>query len=154
MPRNIRRPSYTSDFRCHTSIFPLLFYHPTGSLFTMKFTSAATAMFLSSFVTQSMAFGIRRVPAIGATTISVARRPFTSSTPCYMANVLKLSDPQPQLLDQVDVFIFDCDGVIWRVRFGMRSSLSFLSFCFCVSQPSLPIEIVYVPCFGHNPSAG
>jgi len=34
-----------------------------------------------------------------------------------MANVLKLSEPQSQLLDQVDVFIFDCDGVIWRVRF-------------------------------------
>ena len=32
------------------------------------------------------------------------------------ANVLKLSDPQTELLDQVDVFIFDCDGVIWRVR--------------------------------------
>ena len=32
------------------------------------------------------------------------------------ANVLKLSDPQRELLDNVDVFIFDCDGVIWRVR--------------------------------------
>lgn len=32
------------------------------------------------------------------------------------ANVLKLNDPQSELLDQVDVFIFDCDGVIWRVR--------------------------------------
>eukprot|EP00536_Pseudo-nitzschia_multiseries_P018882 jgi/Psemu1/248945/estExt_Genewise1.C_33040002 len=31
-----------------------------------------------------------------------------------MANVLKLSEPQSQLLDNVDVFIFDCDGVIWR----------------------------------------
>lgn len=30
------------------------------------------------------------------------------------ANVLKLTDPQSQLLDQVDIFIFDCDGVIWR----------------------------------------
>jgi len=31
-----------------------------------------------------------------------------------MANVMKLSDPMPELLDNVDVFIFDCDGVIWR----------------------------------------
>jgi hypothetical protein len=31
-----------------------------------------------------------------------------------MAKVPKLSDPQTNLLDQVDVFIFDCDGVIWR----------------------------------------
>jgi phosphoglycolate phosphatase len=30
------------------------------------------------------------------------------------ANVIKLSDPEKELLDQVDVFIFDCDGVIWR----------------------------------------
>jgi hypothetical protein len=39
-----------------------------------------------------------------------------SSSALAMANVLKLSDPATQLLDQVDVFIFDCDGVIWRVR--------------------------------------
>lgn len=31
-----------------------------------------------------------------------------------MAKVPKLSDPMPELLDGVDVFIFDCDGVIWR----------------------------------------
>jgi len=30
------------------------------------------------------------------------------------ANVLKLSEPQSELLDKVDIFIFDCDGVIWR----------------------------------------
>ena len=40
---------------------------------------------------------------------------FASSTTTLHANVLKLSDPQSELLDQVDVFIFDCDGVIWRV---------------------------------------
>lgn len=32
------------------------------------------------------------------------------------ANVPKLTEPAKQLLDNVDVFIFDCDGVIWRVR--------------------------------------
>jgi hypothetical protein len=44
-----------------------------------------------------------------------ARRAFVSSTKVSMANVLRLENPQTQLLDQVDVFIFDCDGVIWRV---------------------------------------
>eukprot|EP00527_Entomoneis_sp_CCMP2396_P008424 CAMPEP_0198146362 /NCGR_PEP_ID=MMETSP1443-20131203/29045_1 /TAXON_ID=186043 /ORGANISM="Entomoneis sp., Strain CCMP2396" /LENGTH=356 /DNA_ID=CAMNT_0043810303 /DNA_START=217 /DNA_END=1287 /DNA_ORIENTATION=- len=43
---------------------------------------------------------------------TTASRAFSSSP--LNANVLKLSDPQGELLDQVDVFIFDCDGVIWR----------------------------------------
>ena len=46
----------------------------------------------------------------------------TSTTTKLAANVLKLSDPESQLLNNIDVFIFDCDGVIWRVRF----------FCFFV----------------------
>ena len=50
------------------------------------------------------------------TTTTATTRAFTSSTPLHMANVPKLSDPQSELLDKVDVFIFDCDGVIWRVR--------------------------------------
>ena len=50
------------------------------------------------------------------TTTTTTTRAFTSSTPLLMANVPKLSDPQSELLDKVDVFIFDCDGVIWRVR--------------------------------------
>mmetsp|Transcript_10783 Transcript_10783/g.22140 ORF Transcript_10783/g.22140 Transcript_10783/m.22140 type:complete len:362 (+) Transcript_10783:31-1116(+) len=37
-------------------------------------------------------------------------RSFTS----LAASVEKLSEPQGQLLSTVDVFIFDCDGVIWR----------------------------------------
>ena len=39
-----------------------------------------------------------------------------SSTTQLHANVLKLSDPAKEVLDKTDVFIFDCDGVIWRVR--------------------------------------
>jgi len=31
-----------------------------------------------------------------------------------MAKVDRLTNPEQQLLDKVDVFIFDCDGVIWR----------------------------------------
>jgi uncharacterized protein YbbC (DUF1343 family) len=37
------------------------------------------------------------------------------------AKVVKLSDPQTELLDRIDVFIFDCDGVIWRVRMCIYS---------------------------------
>lgn len=44
----------------------------------------------------------------------LAQRSFTQATKPLSANVLKLSEPQKELLDQVDVFIFDCDGVIWR----------------------------------------
>uniref|UniRef100_A0A7S2WKD8 Phosphoglycolate phosphatase n=1 Tax=Eucampia antarctica TaxID=49252 RepID=A0A7S2WKD8_9STRA len=36
------------------------------------------------------------------------------STTSLNANVPKMSDPASELLDGVDVFIFDCDGVIWR----------------------------------------
>ena len=60
------------------------------------------------------AFGGHR--ALKTTTTTATTRAFTSSTPLHMANVPKLSDPQSELLDKVDVFIFDCDGVIWRVR--------------------------------------
>jgi hypothetical protein len=35
------------------------------------------------------------------------------------ANVLKLTDPESELLDKIDTFIFDCDGVIWRVSPGI-----------------------------------
>lgn len=76
-------------------------------LVTMKF-AAATTMF-ASLAASASAFGVRHSAHAG-------RRAFTTSkSRLGMANVLKLSDPQSQLLDQVDVFIFDCDGVIWRV---------------------------------------
>ena len=38
-----------------------------------------------------------------------------SATSLHMANVQRLADPDKDLLDGVDIFIFDCDGVIWRV---------------------------------------
>ena len=81
----------------------------------MKFSSSSTAMFASlalGVARNVAAFGVR--PAAHSMT---TQRAFTSSAKSLnMANVLKLSDPQSQLLDEVDVFIFDCDGVIWRVR--------------------------------------
>ena len=39
----------------------------------------------------------------------------TVATTALKANVLKLTEPSKDLLPHVDVFIFDCDGVIWRV---------------------------------------
>lgn len=44
--------------------------------------------------------------------VAASSQRFSSSL--KMAQVPKLSDPMPELLDGVDVFIFDCDGVIWR----------------------------------------
>jgi len=53
----------------------------------------------------------------------------SSSKTALRANVRKLSDPEKQLLDGVDVFIFDCDGVIWRVR-ACYVRLAFCSHCY------------------------
>lgn len=46
--------------------------------------------------------------------MSSSRSRFFSETKLNMANVLKISEPNKDVLDGVDVFIFDCDGVIWR----------------------------------------
>jgi hypothetical protein len=84
----------------------------------MKF--ATTATMFSSLVASASAFGVRHRHTM------IGKRAFVSATkPLRMANVLKLSDPQTQLLDKVDVFIFDCDGVIWRVRIHVKSSERF-----------------------------
>jgi hypothetical protein len=111
----------------------------------MKFSSSVTAAMLASasLVSRTWAFGVVRhattsSPALirhhhhslmnsaaRATSAAPVSSPSfsrststtaTTTTTLSMANVLKLSDPQSELLDQVDVFIFDCDGVIWRVR--------------------------------------
>lgn len=60
----------------------------------------------ASMAYNASAFGVRQ---------QVSRRAFSSSSTKLNANVLKLTEPKSQLLDDVDVFIFDCDGVIWRV---------------------------------------
>ena len=82
----------------------------------MKFTTAARRLLLASpllaATSNVAAFSSRSSLPSAART---SARAFTSTAPLQMANVLKLSDPQSQLLDEVDVFIFDCDGVIWRV---------------------------------------
>ena len=56
-------------------------------------------------------------PATTTTTTTTAAYYTTTTTTRLHANVLKLSDPESQLLQNIDVFIFDCDGVIWRVRY-------------------------------------
>lgn len=66
-------------------------------------------------VTVPSALSTGRFVGSATVTTTTSARSFTSTpTALQMANVLKLSDPQSELLDQVDVFIFDCDGVIWR----------------------------------------
>ena len=78
----------------------------------MKFAAAAATTLFASMASKASAFGVRPQ--------HLARRAFSTSATRLNANVLKLSDPSSQLLDQVDVFIFDCDGVIWRVRPRMK----------------------------------
>jgi hypothetical protein len=93
----------------------------------------------SSLVAGASAFGVRRhLPSstTAAAATMIGKRAFVSTTkPLQMANVLKLSDPQTQLLDKVDVFIFDCDGVIWRVRLVVsRGRLGSEGNCFRFKQ--------------------
>eukprot|EP00590_Aulacoseira_subarctica_P004331 CAMPEP_0172434578 /NCGR_PEP_ID=MMETSP1064-20121228/70707_1 /TAXON_ID=202472 /ORGANISM="Aulacoseira subarctica , Strain CCAP 1002/5" /LENGTH=345 /DNA_ID=CAMNT_0013182811 /DNA_START=151 /DNA_END=1188 /DNA_ORIENTATION=+ len=72
----------------------------------MKWNNAALAAF-ATIAGNVSAFS----PA--ASRAFVPRAAYSSST-LNMAKVNRLSDPGKQLLDNVDVFIFDCDGVIWR----------------------------------------
>lgn len=87
----------------------------------MNFTNAARKLLFASpllaATSNVAAFSSRsHLPSVvvGGRTTSFTRAFTSSTTSLQMANVLKLSDPQSQLLDEVDVFIFDCDGVIWR----------------------------------------
>lgn len=65
-------------------------------------------------------------PIASSTTKTSSLSPsFGTTTTMLRANVLKLSQPSKDLLSGVDVFIFDCDGVIWRV--SNKLCTSFLS---------------------------
>ena len=57
----------------------------------------------------------RGAASAGAFVGGPRRRTMSASTTALGANVLKLTEPAKDLLPGVDVFIFDCDGVIWRV---------------------------------------
>ena len=52
---------------------------------------------------------------VGGVAVGPSSRRGISSTTALGANILKLTQPAKDLLPDVDVFIFDCDGVIWRV---------------------------------------
>lgn len=69
----------------------------------MKFLSVAVTSLLA---TRAVAFGVQ--PTAFARS-GIARHISTA----LKANVLKLTEPD-KFLDGIDVFIFDCDGVIWR----------------------------------------
>lgn len=64
-----------------------------------------------------------RSPSAAIAAPAAAPRSYaTSATSLQMANVLKLSNPMEEMLNDVDVFIFDCDGVIWRVSLNHLTS--------------------------------
>lgn len=75
----------------------------------MKFARFAASALLaarsaSAFATTTPAFAAR----------SSSRTFRSTAVTSLAANVARLSDPEEQLLKDVDIFIFDCDGVIWR----------------------------------------
>eukprot|EP00816_Leptocylindrus_hargravesii_P012194 CAMPEP_0196802858 /NCGR_PEP_ID=MMETSP1362-20130617/2392_1 /TAXON_ID=163516 /ORGANISM="Leptocylindrus danicus, Strain CCMP1856" /LENGTH=339 /DNA_ID=CAMNT_0042174261 /DNA_START=97 /DNA_END=1116 /DNA_ORIENTATION=- len=70
----------------------------------MKFSTIALAS-LSTFAS---------VNAFTAQPRATFAAPRSFSTTAIKASVDRLSDPNSELLDRTDVFIFDCDGVIWR----------------------------------------
>ena len=88
----------------------------TAALSTLPGTSAFAAGGTSSAARRAPA---AFVPAAHRPSASVFA-PQTAAVRAYssaalgMANVHKLSDPMEEMLNGVDVFIFDCDGVIWR----------------------------------------
>jgi hypothetical protein len=67
----------------------------------------------------AMSYSVHRVVASGKNAdFNVNRLSGSSfsSTSLRTAKVERLSNPQSQLFEKVDAFIFDCDGVIWKVR--------------------------------------
>ena len=81
--------------------------------------SSAFAPLVAAAAGRRLAAGVcMPMPAAVAasTPPAAARRSYAATaTSLQMANVLRLSNPMEEMLNDVDVFIFDCDGVIWRV---------------------------------------
>jgi len=77
----------------------------------MKLSSIAVSVLCTTLATNASAFNAPSSPAF----VTRSSMSTTTRSSLNMAEVSKLSDPLPQLIDDVDVFIFDCDGVIWRV---------------------------------------
>ena len=105
-------------------------------------TTALSAGGSSAFAPPVAASAGRRLAAAAASAsggvrmpmpaaVAAARRSYAATaTSLQMANVLRLSNPMEEMLNDVDVFIFDCDGVIWRV--SRVSSLLLSSYYACV----------------------
>jgi uncharacterized protein YbbC (DUF1343 family) len=92
----------------------------------MKFSNSVVAtLFVAARSASAFAPAGKRAAFVPR---QLQQRTFTS-TSSLNANVLKLSDPAKEILDQVDVFIFDCDGVIWRVSFiSFRRYICFIAY--------------------------
>lgn len=81
----------------------------------MKLTNSALATLIAFTTTRAVSAFSPAAPraAFGVSRSFTSSRPNASSS-LNMAQVPRLADPLPELIDGVDVFIFDCDGVIWR----------------------------------------
>ena len=86
------------------------------------FTPAApsTRAFTSFARTSSNFIGAHRTMSLSS----------SASATALNAHVLKLTEPAKDLLPGVDVFIFDCDGVIWRVSFVLLAWANPLFYTF------------------------
>jgi len=82
----------------------------------MKLATAALTAILSTG--RIHAFSQLRSTAMIRGSNAFSKQAFSSvsriSTSLKMADVARLSEPSKELMDETDVFIFDCDGVIWR----------------------------------------
>ena len=87
----------------------------------MKILSLAVSSLLAS---RAFAFGVRQTAFARAGMIRHA-----SSPTSMKANVLKLSEPE-KFLHGIDVFIFDCDGVIWRVSTSITYKYTFMHYIY------------------------
>merc|ERR1719223_1041452 len=82
----------------------------------MKLATAALTAILSTG--RIHAFSQLRSTAMIRGSNAFSKQAFSSvsrtSTSLKMADVARLSEPSKELMDETDVFICDCDGVIWR----------------------------------------
>lgn len=104
------------------SFASLVYSTPTTTTLLYKMHTKALAALTLATARGVAAFS----PAVGRGVVGAgAGRSATSSShlkrmmssTALKANVAKLSEPSKDLLPDVDVFIFDCDGVIWRVSY-------------------------------------
>lgn len=105
-------------------------------------------MRFARFSTTAAVLAARSASAFSPVVATARRTIHRSRTTQLAANVLKLTDPATQLLNAVDVFIFDCDGVIWRVRMCMIQFLwrVLLTACFVDKgqRPSITLLLTFL----------